>query len=395
MPTTTTAEQKHFEISKIRLAVRLCALLCCMFGIMTAIEFFGSLKNFYLDLICFFTSLGFLIFLLYTKNYKPIYLAGSFVITGICFFSLNNFLHDTHHAVFLWMIYAVMLAYWGVGLTAGATMLVLNIFSAVYYHLYSLEFNVSSLRPIDTGVKTALIVEMVVVMLAIALLLYQFVNNYRISLSKLSVVNEELKEANTMLSAKNAENILLLKEVHHRVKNNLQIIISLLRLQSGGLPKESLERFDDAINRILTMALIHRKLYQSTDLSVIEIEAYVRDLVSGLSDKETIKLTVDSEVKNFGLKTIVPLGLMLNELLSNSYKHAFNEKESGEIFLRIRADGPDEFLLEYSDSGTWIENDVTTERFGLNLIETLTEQMEGSLERKGSAYVFRLKNLDI
>ncbi|HRE98082.1 MAG TPA: sensor histidine kinase [Flavobacteriales bacterium] len=366
-----------------------------MFGIMTAIEFFGSLQNFYLDGFCFLLSLGFLLFLLKTKNYKPIYLIGSFSITIICFFSLNNFLHDTHHAVFLWMIYAVMLAYWGVGLTAGAAMLGLNIFSALYYHVYSLEMNVSSLRTIDAGVKTALIVEIVVVMLAIALLLYQFVNNYRISLSKLSDVNEELKEANAMLSAKNAENVLLLKEVHHRVKNNLQIIISLLRLQSGGLPKESMERFDDAINRILTMALIHRKLYQSSDLSVIEIEAYVRDLVSGLTDKETIKLTVDSEVKNFGLKTIVPLGLMLNELLSNSYKHAFKEKESGEIILRIRTHGTDAFLLEYSDSGIWIESEASSERFGLNLIETLTEQMEGSIERKGSSYVFKLKNLDI
>ncbi|MCL4857154.1 MAG: sensor histidine kinase, partial [Flavobacteriales bacterium] len=212
--------------------------------------------------------------------------------------------------------------------------------------------------------------------------------------------NQGLETQNQLITAKNNENILLMKEVHHRVKNNLQIIISLLRLQKGNLAPEIQQKFDESINRIMTMSLIHSKLYQSNDFSKINIKSYIEDLINeillSLSIDDNINTNIVSNVDAIGLKTIVPLGLILNELLSNSFKHAFKECEIGSISIEINKINNHEFELNYYDSGKWM--DVTTEKrvkFGLELIETLTEQLDGTMSRVESKYNFKLKNIDI
>jgi two-component sensor histidine kinase len=219
------------------------------------------------------------------------------------------------------------------------------------------------------------------------------------SKKELELAYQELEKQNELVTSRNNENVLLMKEVHHRVKNNLQIITSLLRLQKNNLPDEVGQKFDESINRIMTMAIIHRKLYQSDDLSQVNIASYINELIdeilSSLSSVDNITTNITTNDIAIGLKTVVPLGLLLNELLSNSFKHAFEGEQSGAISISIKAINNMEFEMVYSDNGSWKIANKNKQHFGLELIETLTEQMDGSYQREQSEYRFVLKNLDI
>ena len=154
-------------------------------------------------------------------------------------------------------------------------------------------------------------------------------------------ITEQVKFENE-LSESLREKEILLKEIHHRVKNNMQVISSLLSLQSHSIPdKLTQEIFDESRNRIRSMALIHEKLYQSKDLFNINFDSYVRDLLNNLLISYGVKgnsITTKVDIDNisFDINSAISLGLIINELASNSYKHAFKGRKSGEIYVTIR-----------------------------------------------------------
>ena len=193
----------------------------------------------------------------------------------------------------------------------------------------------------------------------------------------------------------------MLKEIHHRVKNNLQVISSLLRLQSYEIEEEaSRVHFQDAINRVSAMALIHEKMYQNENLSQIDLKNYIeslaRDLVQTHARDIDIILNISSEIKELGNDSLVPVALILNELMTNSLKHAFVGKREGLIEVSIMNDArPEYFSFIYKDGGEW-KSSPKGNSFGLELIATLTEQLDGEVSRSydnGTRYEFSLKNL--
>jgi two-component sensor histidine kinase len=211
--------------------------------------------------------------------------------------------------------------------------------------------------------------------------------------------NDELNKQNKMIVSQNEEKTVLLQEIHHRVKNNLQVITSLLRLQSNELPSnEDRIHFEDAINRVMTMSLIHQKMYQADNLAELDISDYFSTLVDELIRSSSVQIPVEkivnAEVKYIGSSSIVPLALLISELVSNSLKHAF--KDFGRIFIGIY-DKDDSLELVYIDNGKWKES-ASDNSFGLQLIDMLTEQMDGKADRisdiSGTRYTFLLKRLD-
>ncbi|MEW5859701.1 MAG: CBS domain-containing protein [Cyanobacteriota bacterium] len=209
----------------------------------------------------------------------------------------------------------------------------------------------------------------------------------------------ERKRAEEQLKASLKEKEVLLKEIHHRVKNNLQIISSLLKLQSAYTKEEQvLGMFKDSQNRIRSMALIHEKLYQSEDLSRIDFAEYIRDLADNLlrsykasSQAITLKTTVNDITLN--IDTAIPCGLIINELISNSLKHAFpTPSKDNEICINIYSSGNNQFILHVSDNGIGFPKDLdfrNTESLGLELVCTLTEQLDGTIEldsRRGTSF---------
>ena len=199
----------------------------------------------------------------------------------------------------------------------------------------------------------------------------------------------ERKRAEDQIKASLKEKEVLLREIHHRVKNNLQIISSLLKLQSRYIKdKQTLHVFKESQNRIRSMALIHEKLYQSRELARIDFVEYVRSLVANLfrsyevnSDLITLKTNIDDVF--LGIDTAIPCGLIIDELVSNSLKYAFTEGRQGEIHIDLHSNKESKFTLIVSDNGVGFPKDLdfrNTESLGLQLTCTLVDQLQGTIE---------------
>lgn len=208
----------------------------------------------------------------------------------------------------------------------------------------------------------------------------------------------ERKRTEEQVKTSLREKEVLLREIHHRVKNNLQIISSLLSLQSSRIKDEKyVEMFKESQNRIKTMALIHEKLYQSQDIADIDFEKYVRSLVNGLIYSygvDTEVITVEMEVEDIplGIDAVIPCGLIINELVSNALKYAFPPGRKGTVKIVLHSLS-DKIQLVVSDDGVGIPEEVdfrTTESLGLRLVTILAEDQLGgkiSLDRSnGTAF---------
>ena len=198
----------------------------------------------------------------------------------------------------------------------------------------------------------------------------------------------ERKRVETELRLSLKEKEVLLKEIHHRVKNNLQIISSLLNLQAGYLQDpQALEVFRDSESRVRSMALIHEKLYRSNNLAQIDLGEYIRELATSLFRSQNasgrgITLNVEADEVFLDVEAAVPGGLILNELISNALKHAFPNGRAGEIGVRLSAaDG--RLTLVVTDNGRGFPPDLdfrATESLGLQLVNILVGQLNGAIE---------------
>ncbi len=185
------------------------------------------------------------------------------------------------------------------------------------------------------------------------------------------------------------EKELLLKEIHHRVKNNMQIISSLLNLQASYISdKEAAAALNECQGRIMSMAMIHEKLYQSGTLSGINFADYINSLVSDLlysytTNPEDIKVSIDADQVILDIDTAIPCGLIINELITNSIKHAFPEGRKGSIFINMQEIEDGEYLLVVGDDGVGLPRNLDIKNattLGLLLINTLVNQLEGNLK---------------
>lgn len=200
--------------------------------------------------------------------------------------------------------------------------------------------------------------------------------------------NTESRRAEAQIKASLKEKEVLLKEIHHRVKNNLQIISSLLNLQSGEIedPKAS-QKFTESQDRVKAMALIHERLYQSGDLATIDFPGYVRNLAAHLFrsykvNAAAIRMTLKIESVPMSLDVAIPCGLIVNELISNAFKYAFPPPKEGEIAISFSAEGSNILKLIVADNGVGFPGDCDPEKtdsLGLKLVRTLTEQLGGTL----------------
>ena len=209
-----------------------------------------------------------------------------------------------------------------------------------------------------------------------------------------NMLGEELKHS--ALSLKEKEQ--LLKEIHHRVKNNLQIVSSLLNLQSESIVDEKyLGLIKESHNRINSMALVHEMLYKSKDLSKIELKEYIEVLSSSVnmsysSPAKEIRFAYDIQSGIFlEIDMMIPIGLILNEILSNSYKYAFKDKKEGLINIELTQEKK-ELKLVVFDNGVGLEKKFDIKKqgsLGMQLIHMLSEQIEATMKvssDKGTRY---------
>jgi len=206
------------------------------------------------------------------------------------------------------------------------------------------------------------------------------------------------KQAEEKIKASLHEKDVLLREIHHRVKNNMQIISSLLRLQSRLIGDDKLiEMFKESQNRIRSMALIHEKLYQTEDFARINFAEYIRSLTVHLFHTYKVNpniVRMNTDVKNvfLDINRAIPCGLIINELVSNSLKHAFPDNKKGEVCIKLSSNRQKITKLIVSDSGIGLPKSINfhePETLGLQLVSDLVKQIGGTirLERaKGTAF---------
>lgn len=203
----------------------------------------------------------------------------------------------------------------------------------------------------------------------------------------------ERKQAEERIKASLREKDVLLREIHHRVKNNMQIISSLLRLQSRLVKDDKMvEMFKESQNRIRSMALIHEKLYQTEDLSRINFADYIRSLTVHLFhtyrvNPNIVKMNTELEEVYLNINKAIPCGLVINELVSNALKHAFPNGKRGEIHVKFYSNRQKRKKLIVSDDGIGLPEDFNfrePETLGLQLVNDLVKQVEGRIKLDGT-----------
>lgn len=215
----------------------------------------------------------------------------------------------------------------------------------------------------------------------------------------------ERKKAENDIKASLKEKETLLMEIHHRVKNNLQIITSLLDLQANYVDEEeAINVLQESQNRVKSMAIIHEMFYQSTDLTNINFTSYIKNLVHDLfisyGAKSNIKFVINSELFLLNIETAVPCGLIVTELVSNSLKYAFPNQEAGKISVTVNSH-EGEFELIISDNGVGFPENIDFKNanvsLGLRLVNVLVKQLDGSIEldkTEGTKFKIKFKELE-
>lgn len=239
------------------------------------------------------------------------------------------------------------------------------------------------------------------------LLLFNFQRNRNKYLK--SLVDEKTHELNQIviqLEASNnsviqtlSEKEILLKEIHHRVKNNLQLVMSLLNIQAQDSKNISIEDFlEKGRSRIATMSLIHQNLYENSSLSKIDFQKYLENLASNILNtfnENTVTITINTNENDFDVDTAIPLGLIINELLCNSLKHAFKNTKGGIISIYLSKVDAFNFVLEIGDNGVGItQNSQKKNSIGLDIVSLLVMQLRGTIiaiDKPGTNYRIEFK----
>lgn len=388
-------EEAHYILS-----YRTCLFLAVSLGILSILLYF-----YYGPIYSILTSTGFvgvmIAFVLIRKTSKYKEFAFYFNVFGaiLCQLTLYVIPDQPHISDGLWMIINILFAFMTIKKESALVIAIIHGLSFFLFFYFFYNDQITLIQHLNHKQIIATSINVLSCFSIIIFLCWQNIKTTQHAKKQLNDAKTVLQNQYNTINKQNIEKTVMLKEIHHRVKNNLQVIISLLRLQSRELEnEEAISKFRDTTSRVLAMALIHEKMYQSEELSRINLEEYFSSLIDDILESYEIdfkvKKTIFCDVNHLEMKSIVPLALIFNELFSNSLKYAFNSKEQAEINLHLTQENESYFCLEYRDNGKW-RIPSSNDSFGIELINMLTEQLEGTVVFSASPvtkYVFRFKN---
>ncbi len=312
--------------------------------------------------------------------------AKLFLLLAIILSTSQLFLvQDMIHLVDLvWYMTEVIFAYFVLGKRWGAVGLICFTTSLICYIFFMFDTNIVLMKENTLIIKLFQAINAIIGSLILGYIIHYFIDANRFAEYQLQGINKDLSEKQIIIKNQNDLNEVMFKEIHHRVKNNLQIISSLLKLQSFETESEEVQKhFNEAIGRIRSMALIHEKMYSNDDLAKINLESYLmnlsKDICESLNVGDRVKLSIQSELEKVDVKSMVPISLIFNELITNSLKHGIKNMPHGEISIDVKSN-PTTTTFLYADNGVWVPP-IKDGTFGLELLETLTQQLEGSITR--------------
>lgn len=388
----TSFFDNYLDKGKFLLTWRLGSLFVLVFFILTLNGILFDIQSSFFYVSVFLIALSGLFYLHYTKKFVHVYWVFTVSASVIDMIALNSPSEITHFAEFCWAFCVIIFAFIGLGRRIAFYFMLFLLSGISYFVFFNLEHDVIEAKTLDYAEKFGVLFEILFAIISVFYLLHQYSLFQAYGEAQLKYANKELEYQNKLINRKNTENSTLLKEIHHRVKNNLQIIISLLRMQRDQVQTEAAKQdFSEAINRIHSMSLIHQKMYQERELSNIKFESYFNDLIDSILRSyigSDIKFEVEfkTDMNHVSLETIVPLGLLLNELITNSIKHAFAPETENKITVSMTHLDTNGMLFEYTDSGLWSQKTEKEVSFGQELIEVLSMQLNGQIERSESTY---------
>lgn len=347
----------------------------------------------------------FAIIALFIVKYSSFQLSAKIYFSALFFLLFGNLIFNfgtMHVGSPFWVMLLIIMVFYILGKKWGIAYIILSSLGFGYYVAFVFPKTIELVQDLPKSTYYSALYETVFVLSILGYVLSTIISASKNSDKLLNESNASLQTQNKTILDSNQEKTILLKEIHHRVKNNLQVIVSLMRLQMHTLQnKESVTNYQETINRVLSMSMIHEKMYQTENLSQVNLEKYFYDLSIDLINSFEIDFKVDLEynfeVEKIGLKTIVPLALIFNELFSNSLKHAFTTTNSPKIVIFIKPLSKDTFLFTYEDNGKWKEaqNELS---FGTELIESLISQLDGEMQFESypnTKYKFTCHQLDL
>jgi two-component sensor histidine kinase len=323
---------------------------------------------------------------------------AGFVINQLNIFTVMN---GERFIDLLWILVVALYLFYALGIRWGVASLLTNFAGLVLYLLITpVEKIIEGMMDRNATTELDIFINAGVTICVITYLLIKISQATKHAEQNYIKANVALREQNGIVVAQNKEKTVLLKEIHHRVKNNLQVISSLLKLQareSGNTETE--EQLFEAVNRISSMALIHEKRYRTSDLARIDLAEYlnslIEEIVASQANAIEISVNVQSDIDHVSINHLVPLALIFNELATNTLKHGLSVRKTGKIEVSIQSPNEQTTTMAYADDGTW----KTSEKgggFGTMLIETFVEQLDGACElshENGTRYQFTFKNL--
>ncbi len=385
------------------LTYRMCIFLWFTLGILGVIliVYYGPL--FSIMSFIGFAAVGFCFwYIRKTGRYKIPSLLFNLLGALLCQVTLFGIVGQPHLIDGLWMIINIMFVFMTVNKTWGILISLLHGITLSSFYYFKFEEQIPLIQNLTDEQLFGVSVNVMLCFLIIFYLSWQNIKTNQNAQDHLKEARETLQRQFDIINKQNEEKTMMLKEIHHRVKNNLQVITSLLRLQSRELEnEEAISKFRETTNRVIAMAMIHEKMYQSEELSKINLEEYfnslAEDLLSSYEVGFPIEITIQCSIETLGMRPIVPLALIFNELFSNSLKYAFTETENARINVDLIRSDNHQFILTYQDNGKW-KQPAREDSFGLELINALTEQLEGKMEfysTPQTLYIFDFPNLDL
>jgi len=392
--------EDYYEKSRLNLTFRIWLALTSFFIILAIVMviFNDDLGTIYL------IGIGLLILVPvgYCLNTNKVKIAANIIsFIGVILVSVGIFTFNNPMPLDggLWLLIFCIYAYFSLGLKTGNLLFFTSIITYSFYLIFRLPDNLALFKREEITVdKVVILVSMIVIIfLIIRHIVIEFVKTKNEAEQSFKEINSELIYQNKVIESQNEEKTLMMREIHHRVKNNLQVINSLLRIQANKLNDDKTKDvFNDAQNRVIAMALIHEEMYKNNSLDKVEVQNYIsnlsKEILANNSPENDIKIKIHSELEFIHNKKMVSLGLIVNELIINSIKHGFRGfHKSKDIEITFTCDCGNECqgnpcLMIYKDNGVGFEmEDINTETsFGMEMVEALSEQLDGALVVKNA-----------